>query len=398
MRRFAAVLLATCCAAPLAAQSIHVNARLEDLESRARTDSTDAVAYYNLALGYLSHERWNDADTALGRALALDPQLSPAWLARSVAQNRNDRFWNNLKHRGVGDSAVTAELKRRVAFERRAYLLDPFVDLTILGGFYRIEDDHDEVAYWLGRTYARYADGFRTGIQALVEGDPGRAYDGFELAKGAFYQVAGTSRRDSIPENLLFLHGMAAARSNHLDEAATDFQLLTERSIRAEDKDTVRFSPLRTNEYRYMLAAVCQRQGERERALGLYREVADNDLGNYMAHVQMARLYEAAGDWEHALLERRRAADIDNDDYSAWYDLGSALSRVSELAPAESAFVRAREMQPRDARIWYRLGLVEQRLGRPAEAREDLTRFLALAPSRLAAAIADARQRLATLQ
>ncbi len=389
---------AVACATPLAAQSIHVNAKIEDLEARTRTDSADAVAWYNLALGYMSHERWNDADTTLGRALALDPQMALAWLARSVVQDRNDSFWDRLKHRGVGDSAVTIEVKRRVGFERRAYLVDPFVDLTILGGFMRFDDtQHDAVAYWMGRTYARYLDGMRDGVQGLVEGDANRAYGAFELSKAAFLQSVGDRWRDSMPERLLWLHGMAAARSNHLADAAADFEMLTARTIKAEDKDTMRFSPLRTNEYRYMLAAIYQRAND-GRAMNLFRDVAANDLGNYMARVQMARLYEARNEWDRAIAQRRAAADIDNDDHSTWFDLGSALARVSDLPAAESALARARELQPRDARVYYRLGLVEQRLNKNADARTDFQTFLALAPSRYAAAIADARQRIATLQ
>ena len=398
MKRIGSLLLAGLIAAtPLVAQSIHVSQSVGNLEAAARQDSNDAVAWYNLSLGYMSHQRWDDADTTLGRALALDPQLALAWLARSVVQDRNDRFWHAFGHGPAADSGRIAELRRRVADERRAYLLDPFVDLTILGGFYQFDDAHDAVAYFFGRDAARYDDGLQTGIQGLVEGDAARAYDGFELAKAAFYQIAGNLNRDSVPEHLLFLHGMAAARSNHLTEAEGDFQTLTTRDIRAEQKDTVRFSPLRTNEYRYMLAAVYQRAGDAARALSLYQEVATNDLGNYMAHVQMSRLYAAAGDADHAIAELRTAADIDGDDYSMQLDLGTLLARAGQWAAADSALARATDMQPRDARAYYRLGIAEQQLGHNDAARHAFASFVTLAPRRYATAVADARQRIASL-
>jgi regulator of sirC expression with transglutaminase-like and TPR domain len=48
--------------------------------------------------------------------------------------------------------------------------------------------------------------------------------------------------------------------------------------------------------------------------------------------------------------------------------------------------------------VHYRVGLVQLQLGKRDEARQALETFLALAPSRYANPIADARQRLAQLR
>lgn len=397
-RALPAALAALCLAAPLAAQTIRVSESPDELEARARRDSTDAAAHYNAALGHLSRRRWERADSALARAVTLDPQFAPAWLARSVAQDRNDRYWDDLRRRGPGDSTRITELRQRISYQRRAFLLDPFVDLRVLGGFYRFEDYSEAYRYYFGRDMGRYADGIRIGMRGLVEGEATTAFDGFELARGAWISAVGPRYRDSLPEFLLFYHGMAAVRANRLPEALTSFTLLVARNLSEEGKDTVRFNPLRTNEYRYMLATVMHRSGDARRAATLYREVAEHDLGNYMAHVQLARIAEAAGDWTTAVLERRQAADINGDDHTMLLDLGVTLARAARFAAAESALVRAQEMQPLDARVAYRLGVVRQQLGKSAEARQCFERFLTLAPSRFTGPIADARQRLAALQ
>jgi len=56
------------------------------------------------------------------------------------------------------------------------------------------------------------------------------------------------------------------------------------------------------------------------------------------------------------------------------------------------------EANPRDARVLYYLGIVDQQLSKKDDARSAFTRFLTLAPSRYERQIADAKQRLASLQ
>src|SRR5712692_6094859 len=70
-------------AAPLAAQRIKLPAKLEELEARARKDSNDAAAHYNIALAYWSVKRYDDAENALKRAVALDYRFAPAHLRTS---------------------------------------------------------------------------------------------------------------------------------------------------------------------------------------------------------------------------------------------------------------------------------------------------------------------------
>lgn len=358
-------------AVPAAAQRIRVEERIEDLEARARSDSTDPAALYNLAVGYMSRRRWERVDSLLHRAVSLDPQFAAAYFALALSQNRNERYWEQLRRRG-GDTAVAAERYRRLGFERRAMLIDPFLDVRLLGGFSR----------WMSR-----------GSEELAEGNYERAYQRFDEMLTGWLR----GNRDSASSRLLYLHSLAAARAARLPDAIADVELLLRRSLEREASDSTQAAPLLTNEWRYLLAALLHRAGQRDRALELYREAAVNDLGNYMAHVQLARLHESAGAWSAAVAERRLAADINPDDHTMYLDLGVTLARATQWAAAESALVRAAELQPLDARVAYRLGVVQQQLGSHDAARRSLERFLELAPSRFAAAAADARQRLAAL-
>ena len=53
---------------------------------------------------------------------------------------------------------------------------------------------------------------------------------------------------------------------------------------------------------------------------------------------------------------------------------------------------------PRDARVPYYLGVVEMQLNEKDDARNALTRFIAIAPSRYERQVADAKKRLDSLR
>ncbi len=108
-------------------------------------------------------------------------------------------------------------------------------------------------------------------------------------------------------------------------------------------------------------------------------------------------LHDKAGEADQALLERQRAAESSGDDPTALFDYAAALFNVQRTAEAEDPLRRAVALNPRYAPTHYLLGRVAEELGRGPEARESYTRFLALAPNRLADLVADARERLAKL-
>lgn len=361
-----------------AAQSVRLSVSVPELETRAHQDSTDPAAYYNLAVGYISQRHYDQADTALNRAVALDPQFALAYFALGLVQDRNDRFWRNLRR--TGDTAVTSEERRRAAFERKAFLIDPFLDIRLLGSVVQ-------------RGYVSL--GVSRAVEDLATGDYPAAY---EHLTSVVHYIGGSAGLDSVAPTIIWLHALASAHTDHLPDAITDAEALLRQSLREEHDDSTHTAPLHTNEYRYMLAALHQRAGHEAEAIRLYEEVATLDLGNYMAHVQLARMFEARRDWDHAIAERRAATEVNPEDHTLMFDLGATLARAGRWSEAEDALQRASTMQPLYSRTFHALGVVEQQLNKPDDARAALTRFLAIAPSRYTAQVNDARQRLAQLQ
>jgi Tfp pilus assembly protein PilF len=363
-------------AAPLGGQSLKVDASLPELQARAIQDSLDPAAHYNLAMAYMGKKQFSQAESSLQTALAIDPRFAEAQLALAVARDRNDEYWRQQK----GDSAQRAATRQTRLLYQRAFLVDPFVDVRLMALLYRVPAG-----------MSSYLDA----IKAFVEGRYPEAYRGLGI------QIDDRPKRqprDSAGESLLWLHALAAVQVMEYGVAEEDIQALIRLASRPSQKDSVNTEPLDANEYRYMLAALKQRNGARAEALQLYQDVLEADVSNYMAHVQMARIQEDAKNWPSAVAERRRAVEVNPEDASLLTDLGVTLGKSGDFAGAAEVLRQASAANPRDVRPLFWLGVAEMQLNNRDAARQAFTRFVAVAPSRQESQVAVAKQRLAALQ
>ena len=340
-----------------------VSERLGVLEQRLAADTNDPTGYYNYAMGLWSRREYDRADTALRQAVALDPEFALAHLAIALVQLPNDAHWKGIRRAG-GDTALAEEARYREREYTHAFMIDPFLDVRALGLFREsYEDEYRDL----------------TNVMHILRDRRGIA-------------------RDSLAAPLLWLHSLAAARSNHLAEAITDVQALARVSRRRDLSSTVSAAPLVTNNYLYVLAALLQRTGHVDDATHLYIEVLTADLANYEAHVQLARIYEAAKDWGHALEQRRAAIEVYPENHCLVMDLGVTQYHAGSLADAEGSLRDARDAGPRDWRVYYWLGMVQQARSEKADARAAFESFLRLAPARDSVHIADVRRQVAALR
>lgn len=385
-----AALAAFPCRAP--AQRIKLPASLEDLQAAARRDSNDAAAHYNVALAYWNEKRWDDVRGSLETALQIEPQMAVAHLALAFLPfAERGSLFEEIAERRVPEEWKAA-LEASDDHYRRAFLLDPLCDLRIAGAAV----PGSATALGTARDYiAEFFFDYLTGLKEVREGNYQKAYIAFERVVVA---VDGDRHPDRIPRILRWWRGIAAAHAAKWDVAEYDLGLLMdEQQKKEEDPDRIMVLPLRTNEFRYVLAVIKDRAGKRDEAWSLFQEAANQDLGLYMANVQLARLHEAAREWNLAVKERQAALNANPDDPSLQYELGVTLARGGRWGEAEVALAAAAEANPRDTRSLYYLGIVRATLNKPADAREALERFVSLAPSRYGNQVADARRRLASL-
>jgi len=395
MKRFSGfgILLALLTVAPLAGQRIKLSASLADLEKAARKDSNDAAAHYNVALAYWNAKRWDDADSALHRAIRVDPQFAAAYVAISFLPYARRSSLADEEREGRVPEAFKPILEESDRMYRRAFMVDPLVELRLGDAvFPRSTEYLDALKDLFGEWLADYQDG----MDQYYMGKYQEAYDRFQRV---FIYFNGQRHTDRLANTLLYWHGLAAAQIRKNDEAVWDFATILDRYLDTESKtkDSTLNVPLRTNEFRYILGVMKQRNAQYNEAIDLYRQALENDIGLYMAHVRLAQIYEDHNMLAPAVAERRAAVNANPDDPSLLLDLGKTLARASQWADAEKALQDAVAANPRDPRPHYFLGIVEQHQNKAPEARTAFMDFIALAPTRYAPQVADARQRLDAL-
>ena len=379
---------------------VEISVPLSELEKRVHADSNDAAAHYNVAVGYWSAKRWDDADRELRAAVALQPRFAEPHLALAfLPRARDPHMLDQYRDQGrvlisSMPEKIQAALKQHTDEYRWAFMMDPMVDLRMIAaGSTGMDSWTSEYIHssWIGKYYG-----------GLEECETGKYADCENTLGGVIHDLLQEYKKDeSVPADAYWYSGLAAAHVKHYDAAVADFNKLISRDEamvkKVEEKGLIR-APLHTNEYRYFLALFLQANGKTDEAIATYKKAIENDLGLYMAHVRLAEIYEGRKDLPKAIEERRNAINANPDDPSLQMDLGVTLGKAGDFADAETALHAATDGLPRDFSAWYWLGIAQQQLGRKPEAKHDFERVIALAPSRVPDLIAKANQRLATLQ
>lgn len=396
MRRLTLLIAAVLLPGALAAQGrIELPLSLGELEKRVQADSNDAAAHYNVALAYWNAKRWDDVERELKIAVALEPRFAAARLALSqIPFARRPKLMEELTIVGMSPPReLLPAIQQSDRDYRHAFLIDPMVDLRILATTMRAID-YFTAREGFGELFANYYRGFID----CAEGQYASCEARFStLARE--WRIAGIGV--SLPDGVYHFQSLAAMHEKHFPVAIDNFQRLIdreeERKRKVEERDMLRI-PIRVNEYRYFKAVALHAAGNLPDAASLYKEALQNDLGLYMAHVRLAQIYESQRNYESAIVERRRAVAANPDDPTLVLDLGVTLGKSGDFAAAETELVRATESSPRNAEAWFWLGLAREQLGRRAEARAAYEQVVALAPSRMAARVTAARQKIVALQ
>ena len=365
----------------LPAQGLKVSQRLKDLEAAAQRDSNDPYAQYNLALGYWSKKHYDDAERALRTAVQIEPRLAEAWLALGALPYARRPQLHEEANRGKVPEQWTGALRDSQRLMRQAFVIDPLVDLMILGATEPSQ----------GPMLLRFR-----GLIVVAVVNPFAAFEHGHYSE-AFQNLDVWVRsrpRDAVPSLILWYHGLAAAHIGLFRPAIDDMVTLLQRAQQREQTDSFTV-PFQTNDYRYVLATFMERVGQLPEAVQLYRQALESDLGLYMAHVHLAEIYATTQKWDSALTESREAILTNPDDPSSLLTHGILLTRAGQLAAAEDTLRRAMEANPRDARVPYFLGLAQLALHKTDDARLTLQRFMAIAPSRYQPQVQEVQDSLA---
>jgi tetratricopeptide (TPR) repeat protein len=365
--------------------------RLEELETRARQDSLDPEAHFRLAARYYSLKRFADEERELRATIAIDPRYAPAYLwLGDLPFDKRPKLWREFWKAKVPEEFQPA-VEESGRLWQQAVLIDPMADFRVMGSTAPPQDMVVIPDY--GGITTNYL--LFVGIGAFGAARYELAYSGLDLW---VQRTFDNKPQDSIPDFLFLYRGLAAGHLKAYNKAIADIQVLYTRSLKVESTDSLLPFPLKTNDYRYILAVLNQTWGKSAEAIRLYEEALAADLGLYMAHVRMAQIYRAHQMWDRSIAEARRAIETNPNDATSIRELGVILDEAGRGQEAVTTLQQAATANPRDPRTWYHLGVVQHKRAEPAQARETLGRFIAMAPaSRYEHELADARQRLASL-
>jgi len=385
------------CAAPgVPAQTAQKDTEptLATLEARVKGgDSLDAETEFRLGRMYEFARRYDDEERAFQTAIAADPRYAPAylWLGDLPYVREPKLFKDEQKNRVPPE--WTKRLDDAARLRVQALLIDPLVDWRARG---EKPIPQDVIALPEYKGYEK-----ETTAALAWYGIAGYVYERYELSFSAmdlyWSRQYGSTPEDSIPAWVFIYHGLAAAHLNAYDKASRDFEVLLKRAQTVERSDSLIRFPLNTNDYRYLLAIFKERLHKPAEAVQLYQDAISADLGLYMAHVRLAQMYRQYKMWDKATAEAQAAVDANPDDASLLMDLAVIDRDAGHLPDAADALHKAVTVDPRCPEAYYQLGLVSQDLNRAPDARAALTHFIAVAPHRLDAEVADAKQRLAAL-
>jgi tetratricopeptide (TPR) repeat protein len=366
---------------------------MPQLEQRAATDSLDAEAHYQLALGRWSARQYDEAEAELKEAIELDPKSAPAYFALSYLPfARRPALWYDIpKDKVPGDWKDAVE--QADSYRRHALMLDPLVRSGIVRALepkkleHRLDPD----------VYKRIFGGFD-------DYNVGRYEDAFDKLSHLMDMLSSPTRRenriewDSLPDILFWYQGLAAAQTARYGIALLNINRLLQRRLQVEKNDELMiYAPLHTAELRYLLGIIQQRQGLDDVAEQSFKTALTEDLGLYMANVRLADLYERNGRLQEAVMERRRATATNPEDPSLLVDMGRTLMAADSAGVAVEVLRRAVKMRPRMVIGYYELGRALAANSQGAEAREALQHFIRSAPSTMALDLRAARELLADL-
>lgn len=366
--------------------------KLDELETIARKDTNDAAAHYNVALAYWNAKRWADVERELRLAVTIEPQFAEGWLALSrLPFGQRSKLWDDIAEHRVSEE-FQPKLDEAWHNYERAFIINPLVDLRIEAAARPPKSMYWTASEGLTRIYEYLFGGF----DDIERGNYQSAYNRFDQL---IHDMPTAAEKENLPEFIYYFRGLAAAHIERWDDAIGDFgRLLRNSETRHSPDSLLYYIPIETNQYRYMLGVLHQRAGRLDDAVRYYREALENDIGLYMANARLAGIAETNMNWPAAIKERRAAVNANPDDPSLLLDLGKALAGSGDWAGAEQTLKQAMDANPRDSRVPYYLGIVEQQLNKKEEARVSFDRFIALAPSRYARQVENAKQRLAALR
>ena len=369
-----------------------------------------AEAHANLGSIYYQIREDEKAETALNRALQLNPQLGAAphfFLGVIAARHqKNDQAIRHLEKAGSLDPSnwIVSYYLGEAYFASRRYS-------EAVSAFHRAMANPEFRAdsyYYLSKAHGALSE---RAMDRLGTEHPRSFY--VQLARGHYHEArknwgeAEDAYREALGRNPRAAGLQERLRWVSLNKAAdgptgpppplpaTESTMLSMLYTPPSDQEV----DILLGQYRTRLEASDEAAGSEESMYRLAEDhqiasylaarwIGKNDPGSYRAHQLRAQLHESRGEADDAVREYREALRLKPDLQNVHFAMGSmlwALSRFEEAVPALEAELR---INPNHPEAHYVLGDIRQVEGRREDAKRHLQEALRLQPDLVEARLA----------
>ena len=170
---------------------------------------------------------------------------------------------------------------------RHAFMIDPLVDLRIIGAVTPSSPDFVGITKAWGEEWGLY-------LQGYVDCQEGKYEDCNGRFAAFIKSIDGDHYDDRVPDAVFWYKGLAAAHIGKFDDAIASFPHADESGLdpcQGAREEGIRSAAFTADQrVRYTLATIYQAAGKRSEPRHLYQEAVADDIGLYMAHVQLAGL------------------------------------------------------------------------------------------------------------
>jgi tetratricopeptide (TPR) repeat protein len=372
------IFIVTCPTGPY----IKINESIEELQEALRADTNNAVAYYNLGLGYTANRNYEEALNYFHKTIEREPHFSDAYFAIYCVEFARDK---KLYAKAFEEEELEPEIQKKIdkirSYFEYAILYDPFFDWklsTLLLERRPITDNPF--------------------TQMLID----RIYEGLVQFRLGNYEKAVKEFDYLIEKNPEFRHaylfrGIAQAQIQNYKEAIENFQFLIDK-LEEYNKEKVLPVYLNPAELYYLIAFAYLRDGNLDEAEKTFKKVITENMGFYMAHYQISNICKMRGDYAGALKEIN-AAIIGNPNNAIFhFSKGVCLNTMRRDWEAIQEYKKAISLNPNYPKSYYTLAVVSESIGNKENAVKNYRSFIDKAPKSLIEFVEKAQLRTEELE
>ncbi len=360
---------------------IKIDKSIEELQEALRADTNNAVAYYNLGIGYTAEQQYENALDYFHKALEREPHFSDAYFAIYCVEFARDKKLYAKSFEEELEPEIQKKIDEIRSYFEYAILYDPFFDwkLSTLLLERRPISDNPFTQMLIDRIY-----------EGLVQFRLGN----YEKAVKKFDYLI--EKAPEFRQAYLF-RGMAQAQLQNYEEAIEDFRFLIDK-LEEYNKEKVLPIYLNPAELYYLIAFAYIKQGSIDEAEEMFKKVIMENMGFYMAHYQISNICKMRGDYAGALKELDAAIIGNPNDAIFHFSKGVCLNTMRRDWEAIQEYKKSISINPYYPKPYYTLAVVSESFENEEEAIKNYRIFIDKAPESLIEFIEKAQMKIDSLE